>query len=105
MCRPASSVRLKQVLSIRRRGLATSSSNTPFQVFNSETKRHQRNRAAVHDPGTSRRTDYLRDEVASRLIERFMVYQVDHTPNNSSLTDASRPSLTLDPVLDIWPKP
>ena len=54
-------------------GLATIASNTPFQVFNAETKRHQRNRAATLDSETSRRTDYLRDEVAMRLVERFMV--------------------------------
>ena len=66
-------VRLKRIFLSARRGLATSSSNTPFQVFNTETKRHQRNRAACLDPETSRRTDYLRDEVAMRLAERFMV--------------------------------
>ena len=42
-------------------------------MFNAETKRHQRNRAAALDADTSRRTDYLRDEVAIRLVERFMV--------------------------------
>jgi hypothetical protein len=66
-------VRLKRIFPSARRRLATSSSNTPFQVFNTEAKRHQRNRAAIIDPGTSRRTDYLRDEVAMRLAERFMV--------------------------------
>ena len=66
-------VRLKRMFTSARRRLATSSSNTPFQVFNTEAKRHQRNRAAIIDPGTSRRTDYLRDEVAMRLAERFMV--------------------------------
>lgn len=54
------------------RGYATSST-TPFQVFNTDVKRRQRNRSATLDPETSRRTDYLRDEVAARLIERFMV--------------------------------
>jgi hypothetical protein len=49
------------------------STTTPFQVFNADTKRHQRNRAATLDPEHSRRTDYLRDEVARRLIDRFMV--------------------------------
>ena len=66
-------VKLKPTLLLAKRGLATSSSSPPFQVFNTETKRKQRNRAAVLDPGTSRRTDYLRDEVAMRLVERFMV--------------------------------
>jgi len=68
--------RLKHGLPHFKRGLATSASNTPFQVFNTETKRHQRNRAAILDPETSRRTDYLRDEVAMRLVERFMVIKV-----------------------------
>jgi hypothetical protein len=49
------------------------STTTPFQVFNADTKRHQRNRAATLDLEHSRRTDYLRDEVAKRLIDRFMV--------------------------------
>jgi hypothetical protein len=67
-------VRLKSVSTpLCKRCLATSASSAPFQVFNTETKRHQRNRAATLDPGTSRRTDYLRDEVATRLVERFMV--------------------------------
>jgi hypothetical protein len=69
-------VRLKYGSLWYKRPLATSSSNTPFQVFNTETKRLQRNRAALLDPGTSRRTDYLRDEVATRLVERFMVPEI-----------------------------
>ena len=72
--RSTSFVRLKSVSTpLCKRCLATSASSAPFQVFNTETKRHQRNRAATLDPGTSRRTDYLRDEVATRLVERFMV--------------------------------
>src|SRR5579862_5980245 len=70
---PSLSIRPKALVQIGRRWLATSSSSAPFQVFNSDIKRHQRNRAVLHDPGTSRRTDYLRDEVATRLMERFMV--------------------------------
>src|SRR5256885_15808193 len=66
-------IRLNVQSSLCKRCLATTTSGAPFQVFNTETKRHQRNRAATLDPGTSRRTDYLRDEVATRLIERFMV--------------------------------
>jgi NADH dehydrogenase [ubiquinone] 1 alpha subcomplex assembly factor 5 len=63
----------KEVLPRIQRGYATSSTTTPFQVFNTDIKRRQRNRSATLDPETSRRTDYLRDEVAMRLIERFMV--------------------------------
>ena len=33
----------------------------------------------VLDPGTSRRTDYLRDEVAIRLVERFMVVNFENS--------------------------
>lgn len=82
-------VRLKSPL--RRlciRCLATSASGAPFQVFNTETKRHQRDRAATLDPGTSRRTDYLRDEVATRLVERFTVFN----SNTASLTEAHQSS-------------
>ena len=68
-------LRVKPQFTYARRGLATPSSNTPFQVFDTEIKRHQRNRAAILDPDASRRTDYLRDEVAMRLVERFMVLE------------------------------
>lgn len=43
-----------------------------LQVFNSQTKLLQRERAAS-DAEASRRVDYLRDEVASRLCERLLV--------------------------------
>lgn len=43
-----------------------------FQVFNSNTKHLQRERAAA-DADSSRRVDYLRDEVALRLVERLLV--------------------------------
>ncbi|KAB5585395.1 S-adenosyl-L-methionine-dependent methyltransferase [Coniochaeta sp. 2T2.1] len=42
-----------------------------FDVFNRKTKWLQRERAAS-DPETSRRADYLRDEVAARLCERLL---------------------------------
>jgi hypothetical protein len=54
------------------RSASNYTSGAPFQVFNSEIKRHQRNRAAL-DPEICRKTDYLRDEIAMRLVERFMV--------------------------------
>lgn len=63
------------------------STTTPFQVFNADTKRHQRNRAARLDPDHSRRTDYLRDEVAQRLIDRFMVLSL--TTNSLTLAHQS----------------
>lgn len=43
-----------------------------LQVFNNHTKYLQRERAAS-DPFASRKVDYLRDEVASRLCERLLV--------------------------------
>lgn len=47
---------------------------TPFEVFDRNAKRRQRDRAAVRDGGEkSRVTDYLRSEVADRMAERFEV--------------------------------
>ena len=46
----------------------------PFKVFDREAKRLQKDRAATRDGGTRSRTvDYVRDEVANRMIERFTV--------------------------------
>ena len=44
-----------------------------LQVFNIATKHRQRERAASNAE-ISRRVDYLRDEVATRLCERLLVY-------------------------------
>ena len=65
---------------IRRRNLSSSTRfhavQTPgapmLQVFNSNTKHLQRERAASDVEG-SRKVDYLRDEVAVRLCERLLV--------------------------------
>ena len=43
-----------------------------LQVFNRNTKYLQKERAAA-DVETSRKVDYLRDEVAVRLCERLLV--------------------------------
>ena len=43
-----------------------------LQVFNSNTKHLQKERAAS-DAENSRKVDYLRDEVAVRLCERLLV--------------------------------
>ncbi|KAJ3740957.1 S-adenosyl-L-methionine-dependent methyltransferase [Lentinula detonsa] len=44
----------------------------PFQVFDRETKRKQRDRAAYKNGGASSRTvDYVRDEIADRMMERL----------------------------------
>lgn len=46
----------------------------PFQVFDRNAKRIQKDRAAARNDGEASRTvDYVRDEVAERMIERFMV--------------------------------
>lgn len=47
---------------------------TPFEVFDRQAKRRQKDRAATRDGGEkSRVTDYLRTEVADRMFERFEV--------------------------------
>ena len=46
----------------------------PFQVFDRRAKRLQKDRAATRNAGESSRTvDYVRDEVADRMMERFLV--------------------------------
>ncbi|KAI0307204.1 S-adenosyl-L-methionine-dependent methyltransferase [Multifurca ochricompacta] len=45
----------------------------PFQVFDRRVKRLQKDRAVAQDGGErSRIVDYVRDEVADRMIERFL---------------------------------
>ncbi|KAK9486322.1 hypothetical protein V1527DRAFT_463731 [Lipomyces starkeyi] len=58
------------------------SSSTParaefMQVFNRKVKEKQRDRAAL-DPETSRTVDYLRNEVANRLVERLLLIARQH---------------------------
>jgi NADH dehydrogenase [ubiquinone] 1 alpha subcomplex assembly factor 5 len=56
-----------------RRQYAFQAAGAPvFDVFNRKTKWMQRERAAANVEA-SRRTDYLRDEVAGRLCERLLV--------------------------------
>jgi hypothetical protein len=95
----------KEVLPRRQRGYATSSTTTPFQVFNTDIKRRQRNRSATLDPETSRRTDYLRDEVATRLIERFMVLVLRNEVDFSSSIVDFVPSWTMEQGPDTLQKP
>lgn len=46
----------------------------PYQVFDRQAKRIQKDRAALLAGGNRSRTvDYLRDEVAERMLERFLV--------------------------------
>ncbi|KAK9235338.1 hypothetical protein V1525DRAFT_410289 [Lipomyces kononenkoae] len=48
-----------------------------MQVFNRKVKEKQRDRAAI-DPDTSRVVDYLRNEVANRLVERLLLIARQH---------------------------
>ena len=54
-----------------------------IEIFNNHTKWLQKERAAA-DTETSRKVDYLRDEVASRLCERLLVcsHMADDSSNN-----------------------
>ena len=46
----------------------------PFQVFDRNVEVLQKDRGAIIDNGKKSRTvDYVRNEVAERMIERFMV--------------------------------
>jgi tRNA A37 threonylcarbamoyladenosine dehydratase len=48
----------------------------PTQVFDRHVKRLQRNRSILNPQ--SRLTDYLKDEVAQRVVDRILVGVVDH---------------------------
>ena len=52
-----------------------------LQVFNSNTKYLQKERAAS-DAEASRKVDYLRDEVAARLCDRLLVRSLPHNSTN-----------------------
>jgi NADH dehydrogenase [ubiquinone] 1 alpha subcomplex assembly factor 5 len=67
---PISPLRLLASLSPSQVGTALQS---PFQVFDRQVKRLQKDRAVACDGGNRSRTvDYVRDEVANRMIERFL---------------------------------
>lgn len=56
-----------------RRSFATQAAGAPrFQVFNRQAKWLQKERAA-RNVEASRQADYLKDEIASRLVERLLV--------------------------------
>ena len=49
------------------------SAQTPFKVFDRQAKRLQKDRAVACDGGNRSRTvDYVRNEVADRMMERFL---------------------------------
>ncbi|KAH9077223.1 S-adenosyl-L-methionine-dependent methyltransferase [Lactarius deliciosus] len=54
-----------------------SATQSPFQVFDREAKRSQKDRAVARDGGNRSRTvDYVRNEVADRMIERFLASDI-----------------------------
>lgn len=77
MFRPlASSLRPKSRISFKRTYASTLDGSvlSPFRVFDREVKRMQKDRAAAFKDGElSRTVDYVRNEVADRLSERFTV--------------------------------
>lgn len=49
----------------------------PYEVFDRQAKRLQRDRAALRANGERSKTvDYVRDEVADRMMERFLVHNM-----------------------------
>ncbi|KAI0254651.1 S-adenosyl-L-methionine-dependent methyltransferase [Lactifluus subvellereus] len=71
---PISSLRLLASLSSSQIGTAVQS---PFKVFDRHVKRLQKDRAVACDGGNCSRTvDYIRDEVANRMLERFLASDI-----------------------------
>jgi len=76
MCSLVPMHRLLRITSQRRAYASVSNANInqPFAVFDRNMKRIQRDRAASRNEGEdSRVVDYLRNEVADRMIERLLV--------------------------------
>ncbi len=60
--------------SVASRGAPLIKNHTPYQVFDRHAKLLQKNRSALKSNGAaSRQVDYIRDEVADRMLERFLV--------------------------------
>lgn len=67
-------VRTRALASISATSSINPTSADPFQVFDRNVKRMQKDRSAEREEGARSRTvDYVRDEVADRLIERMQV--------------------------------
>ncbi|KAH9899453.1 S-adenosyl-L-methionine-dependent methyltransferase [Cubamyces lactineus] len=67
-----SSIRAQAYASVSSSSPVNPTSVGPFQVFDRNVKRIQKDRAAARDGGARSRTvDYVRDEIADRMIERF----------------------------------
>ena len=87
-------------------------SSNPFQVFDRNVKRMQKDRAAARDGGERSKTvDYVRNEIADRLIERMQVRRypewLANPPYNVCTCRTSNanstPSSILGLGLDIFP--
>ena len=70
---PNPAIRRRSSHCLRRHYAFQTPSPPMLQVFNDSVKHLQRERAA-NDVDGSRRVDYLRDEVATRLSERLLVH-------------------------------
>lgn len=57
------------------------SSASPFQVFDRNLKRSQRDRAAANKE-RSRLTDYVKDDVAQSMVDRLLVRLSFHRDSN-----------------------
>lgn len=54
--------------------LLASQTMQPYMIFDRNAKRKQKDRAALKEGGScSRQVDYVRDEVADRMVERLLV--------------------------------
>lgn len=59
----------------------------PYQVFDRNVKCMQKDRAALRNGGErSRVVDYVRDEVADRMMERFLVRYPSISPRSMQQT-------------------
>jgi len=72
-CRASGTVAAKRCLASVSSSSINPTSVGPFQVFDRRAKRLQKNRAALRENGERSRTvDYVRDEVADRMVERLL---------------------------------
>lgn len=79
---PLSLVRTRSLASVSSSSPVSPNSVRPFQVFDRNVKRMQKDRSAVRNGGQRSRTvDYVRNEIADRLVERMQVRSVRLTPD------------------------
>lgn len=98
LTRAIAASRLDGTLPSRARLLATSTQNT-YKVFNRDVKRLQRDLAARGNRAErSRVVDYIRDEAAEGLIERFLVRVLYKCP--MSLFKSSR--MSKETLILLW---